>query len=626
MSVFRAPEERLISCRRRAFVAGAFVLLVCLLIGARLWHLQVSKYEELHSRAEGNRIAVLPVPPRRGEISDRHGEVLARNYSAWTVEVSPAQVKSVTDTLDALAEVLPFDERDRKRFYRLLQEYKYFDSIPVRAHLTDEEVAAVAARMYRMPGVEVRARLFRDYPQEKSAAHVVGYIGRINERDQQRIEEHDEAANYRGSEYIGKSGIELSYERDLHGTTGVEQIEVNASGRAVRLLSRIPAVDGNDLELTLDMGLQRIAEKAFGERRGAVVAIEPDSGEVLALVSMPSFDPNLFIDGISVVDWRALRESPDHPMLNRAIYSAYPPGSIYKPFMALAGLASGARTPEQRFNQQGLFVLGQQRLVDRKSNCQNGVDLVRSLTYSCNTYYYELAHEMGIQAMADFMRQFSFGSRTDIDIPNEAAGVLPSPEWKRQRFKTREDQQWYGGETLSAAIGQGYNAYTPLQMANALAVMLNGGAAHKPHLVRSIIDGASGEIRQPRRSQPERIELDQEHIETVKHGMVQVSKVGTASRVFADAPYVAGSKTGTAQVFSLRGQKYVAEDVEERLRDHSWFLGFAPADKPQIALAVLVENGGFGSQAAAPLARQLFDYYLRNEVTSAVVDEGEQKQ
>ncbi|AUN96173.1 penicillin-binding protein 2 [Pseudazoarcus pumilus] len=610
MTEFRAPQEALFRFRRRAVVAAVFVALCFVVLAARLYHLQVAQYDYFHSRAEGNRVAVLPVVPRRGVIHDRHGEVLARNYSAWTVEINPAQVRDLDAALAELGEVLPFDERDDRRFRRRLQETKYFESVPLRTHLNDEEVAAVAARLYRLPGVELRARLFRDYPNGESAAHAIGYIGRINERELQRIDARGETANYRGSEYMGKSGIELAYERELHGVTGVEQIEVNASGRAVRLLARTAPVNGSDLELSLHMGLQRAAEAALGSRRGAVVAIEPATGEVLALVSTPSYDPNLFIDGISVADWRALSDSPEHPLLNRAIYSAYPPGSTYKPFMALAGLASGIRMPEDSFDNQGLFTVGAQRLVDRKSKCQHGVDLHRSIVYSCNTYYYELAHEMGIEAIAAFMSQFGFGSRTGIDIPGEAPGVLPSPAWKRARFKSREHQQWYGGETISVAIGQGYNAYTPLQMAHALSVVLNYGEVRRPHLVRRIVDGLSGEIRHPA-SQPERfVPLVRSHVDALKRAMVDVTKVGTASAVFADAPYDAGGKTGTAQVFSLRGQKYVSEELAERLRDHAWFIGFAPAEAPTIALAVFVENGGFGSQSAAPVARKLFDYYL----------------
>jgi penicillin-binding protein 2 len=621
MTEFRRPEQALAAFRRRVVVAALFVVLAFAVLAARFYHLQVVQYDYFHARAEGNRIAVLPVVPTRGVIVDRHGELLARNYSAYTLEINPSRVKNLEQTIDRLATIVAIDERDRRRFRRLLLETKYFDSVPIRTHLTDEEVARIVARRFQFPGVEVQARLFRDYPMGESAAHVIGYIGRINARDLQRIEERGETANYRGSEYIGKSGLELSYEAELHGVTGIERVEINAGGRAVRLMSRTPAVPGNDLELTLDMGLQRAAEAALGARRGAVVAIEPATGGVLALASMPSFDPNLFVDGISVADWQALSDSPDHPLLNRALYSAYPPGSTFKPFMALAGLESGRRTLAQRFNNQGVYTFVGHRFVDRKSNCQNNVDLHRTIVHSCNTYYYQLAHELGIQAIADFMAPFGFGRRTGIDVPGEAAGVLPSPAWKRARFAKREHQQWFGGETLSVGIGQGYNAYTPLQMANALAVLLNGGAVYRPHVVRHVVDARSG-ARRPVEPEPiERLALDPRHLAAIRDAMVEVTTKGTAARVFAGAPYTAGGKTGTAQVFSLRGQRYVEGKVAERLRDHSWFIGFAPADKPTIAIAVLVENGGFGSQSAAPVARQVIDYHLLGKPIEAPAEE-----
>lgn len=624
MTEFRHPEQELAAFRRRVVVAVLFVFVCFALLATRFYYLQVAQHDYYHARAEGNRIAVLPVVPNRGVIYDRHGEALARNYSAYTLEINPVRVRKLDATIDELANIVTIDERDRRRFRRLVLETKYFESVPIRTHLTDEEVARVVARLYQIPGVEVQSRLFRDYPTSESAAHVIGYIGRINERDVQRIEERGETPNYRGSEYIGKSGLESSYETELHGTTGIEQVEINAGGRAVRLMSRTPAIPGNDLELTLDMGLQRAAEAALGARRGAVVAIEPATGGVLALVSTPSFDPNLFIDGISVADWRALSDSPEHPLLNRAIYSAYPPGSTFKPFMALAGLESSKRNAEQRFNNQGLFTFVGHRFVDRKSNCQKDVDLHKTIVYSCNTYYYQLAHELGIDAIANFMRPFGFGQRSGIDVPGEAVGVLPSPAWKRSRFASREHQQWYGGETISVGIGQGYNAYTPLQMANALAALLNKGEIFRPHVVRHVVDPRSGERRLVEPEPIARIPVEQRHLDTVISAMTDVTVKGTAARVFADAPYASGGKTGTAQVFSLRGQRYIEGQVTERLRDHSWFIGFAPAENPTIAIAVLVENGGFGSQSAGPIARHVFDYHLLGkpiEAPAAEIDE-----
>lgn len=632
MTDFRHPKEDLAAFRRRVFVAMLFVLVCFGLLAARFHYLQVVRHDYYHSRAEGNRIALLPVVPNRGVITDGRGHVLARNYSAYTLEINPSQVENLEATIDELARIVPIDVGDRRRFRKQLLESKFFESVPIRTHLSDEEVARLVARRYSLPGVEVQARLFRDYPFGASGAHVTGYIGRINERDVQRIEEQGDTANYRGSEYIGKSGLELSYEHELHGTTGVEQVEINAGGRAMRLLSRTPASPGNDLELALDIELQKVAEAAFGDRRGALVAIEPATGGVLALVSTPAFNPNLFVEGISVTDWRSLSDSPEHPLLNRAMFSTYPPGSTFKPFMALAGLATGKRNLFQRFNGQGVFRFVGHQFVDRKSSCQSGVDVHRSLVYSCNTYYYQLANELGIEALARFMRDFGFGDRTGIDIPGEAGGVLPTPEWKRKRFSRKEQQTWFGGETISVGIGQGYNAYTPLQMANALAALVNDGVIFRPHVVRNVVDAKTGE-RRPVEPEPlGRIPVSPEHLQAVRAAMVDVTKIGTAARVFRGAPYESGGKTGTAQVFSLRGQRYVEGRVTERLRDHSWYIAFAPADKPRIALAVIVENGGFGSQSAAPIARQVLDFYLlgqraqepANEIDEAAAAEAEQ--
>ncbi|MDO9596477.1 MAG: penicillin-binding protein 2 [Azoarcus sp.] len=610
MISFHAPEQDASRFRRRVLVAGAFALICFALLASRFYYLQVVKFDYFHTRAEDNRIALLPIVPNRGTIVDRKGVVLARNYAAYTLEITPSRTGGLEQTIDGLAEFITIDARDRRRFRKILEESRSFESVAIRTRLSDEEVARFTAQRYRFPGVEVQARLFRDYPQGASATHVVGYIGRINDRDIERIEERGVTANYRGSDYIGKSGLELSYEAELHGTTGFEQVEVNAGGRAVRRLSSTPAVTGSDLELTLDMELQKIAETAFGDRRGALVAIEPSTGGILALVSTPTFDPNLFVEGISTQDWKALNDSPDHPLLHRAIYSAYPPGSTFKPFMALAGLTSGKRTPGQAIADPGYFNFAGHRFMDDKIGGHGMVDLHKSIVVSCNTYYYQLANDLGIEGIATAMAPFGFGARTGIDLPGEAEGVLPSPAWKRKRFRTPEQQRWYGGETISVGIGQGYNAYTPLQMANAMATLVNGGKVFRPHVVRHVIDSRSGEKRVIEPDPIRQIAVKPEHLAAVRAGMVGVNKSGTGRRAFAGAPYDSGGKTGTAQVYSLKGSKYVAGQVRERLRDHSWFIAYAPAENPKIALAVLVENGGFGAQSAAPIARQVIDYHL----------------
>jgi len=631
MMEFRTPDEELAGFRRRVLVAGLFVAVCFGLLAARFYYLQVLRYDYYHTRAEDNRIALLPMVPNRGTIGDRNGVVLARNYAAYTLEITPSRVNDLEATIEALAQIVQIEPRDRRRFRKLLEESKNFESLPIRTRLTEEEVARFVARRYQFPGVEVQARLFRDYPFGELASHVIGYIGRINLRDQERIEEAGVVANYRGSDYIGKSGLEMSYEAELHGITGAEQVEVNAGGRAVRQLSRTPAVTGNDLDLTLDIEMQKIAEAAFGNRRGALVAIEPATGGVLALVSKPTFDPNLFVDGISNEDWKTLNDSPDHPLVNRAIFSTYPPGSTFKPFMALAGLAAGKRTITQTIADPGYFMFGGRRFMDDKIGGHGMVDLHKSIVVSCNTYYYQLANDLGIDGIANFMRPLGFGSRTGIDLNGEGDGVLPTPEWKRKRFRNKEHQKWFGGETISVGIGQGYNAYTPLQLANALAAVVNDGKMFRPHVVRHVVNPVTGERRLVEPEPVRQLALKPEHLAAVRQAMVDVNKAGTGARAFAGAPYSAGGKTGTAQVYSLRGQRYVEGRVIERLRDHSWFIAYAPADKPTIALAVLVENGGFGAQSAAPIARQVIDFHLlgkRREQPAgedvAAVDEGDE--
>ncbi|WP_246264001.1 penicillin-binding protein 2 [Aromatoleum toluvorans] len=628
MMEFRTPDEELGRFRRRVLIAGLFIAVCFGLLVARFWFLQVLRYEYYHTRAEDNRIALLPIVPGRGSIVDRNGVPLARNYAAYTLEITPSRVRDLDATIDGLAEIVEIDARDRRRFRKLLEESKNFESVPLRNRLTEEEVARVIARRYQFPGVEVQARLFRDYPLGELASHVVGYIGRINQRDRDRIEEAGDEANYRGSEHIGKSGLEQSYEAELHGVTGAEQVEVNAGGRAVRQLARTPGLAGNDLELTLDVEMQKVAEAAFGKRRGALVAIEPSTGGVLALVSKPGFDPNLFVDGISTEDWKALNDSLDHPLVNRAIFSAYPPGSTFKPFMAMAGLTAGKRTISQAIADPGYFMFAGHRFMDDKPGGHGMVDLPKSIVVSCNTYYYQLANDLGIDGIANFMRPFGFGARTGIDVPGEAEGVLPTPEWKRKRFRNREHQKWFGGETISVGIGQGYNAYTPLQMANAVAALVNDGKLFRPHVVRNVVNPVTGERRAVEPEPIRTIPFKPEHAAAVRQAMVDVTRVGTGARAFAGAPYSVGGKTGTAQVFSLRGQRYVEGRVSERLRDHSWFIAYAPADKPTIALAVLVENGGFGAQSAAPIARQVIDYHLlgkrRDQPAGEDVDAGDE--
>ncbi len=608
---------------RVAFAAGAVVLAFALLIG-RFVFLQVLQHDYYTTRAEDNRISLVPIPPDRGVITDRNGLVLARNYSAFTLEITPSKVESLDQTIEALGELIEIQPKDKRRFRKLLEESRSFESLPIRTRLTDEEVARFAANRFRFPGVEVKARLFRQYPFGPVAAHAIGYINRINKADLDFIGEQGQSANYKGTEHIGKTGLEKSYEFHLHGETGYEKVEIDAGGRAVRSLSRTPPTPGNNLTLTLDIKLQEMAEKAFGERRGALVAIEPSTGGILALVSTPTFDPNLFVDGIRSEDWDQLNNSPSRPMINRALNGAYPPGSTYKPFMALAALETGKRTAAQAIADPGFFSFGGHTFRDDKKGGHGMVDMYKSIVHSCDTYYYMLANDMGIDNIARFMAPIGFGSKTGIDIDGESVGVLPSPEWKKRRFKKAEQQKWFAGETISIGIGQGYNNFTPIQLAQAMAALANDGVLFKPHLVKHVTDSRSGDKTM---IEPEPLRVlpwKKQNIETIKKAMVGVNTEGTGARAFAGAEYVSGGKTGTAQVFSLKGGEYFAHKLKEELRDHALFIAFAPADKPKIAMAVLVENGGFGAQSAAPIARMVMDYYLLGKSPHGAAKEDEQ--
>jgi penicillin-binding protein 2 len=607
---FQNTQESLEQFGRRIAFAGGFVLVCFTLLFARFVWLQIIQHDYYQTRAEDNRISLVPITPNRGLILDRNGVVLARNYSAYTLEITPTQVPDLEATIDGLAEFIAIEAKDRKRFKKLMEESKRFDSLPIRTRLTDEEVAKFIARRFRFPGVDIKARLFRQYPRGAFAAHVLGYIGRVTERDIGRIEQEEAEANYRGTDHFGKTGLEQHYEFDLHGTTGFEQVEVDAGGRPVRTMARTAPIPGNNLTLTLDAKLQEIAEQAFGERKGALVAIDPATGGVLALVSVPNYDPNLFVDGITTPDWGALNNSPDKPMVNRALNGAYPPGSTFKPFMALGALTLGKRRPEQTISDPGFYTFGNHTFRDDKKGGHGSVDMYKSIVHSCDTYYYMLANDMGIDNIANFMGQLGFGSRTGIDIDGESEGILPSQAWKKKRFRKAEQQKWYAGETISIGIGQGYNAFTPIQLAQATATIANNGVMFRPHLVNHITDTKTG-TKTPVEPQPlKHLPLKQEHLDVIKNAMVGVNKEGTGARAFAGAEYISAGKTGTAQVYSLKGSDYKAHSVKQELRDHALFIAFAPADNPKIALAVLVENGGFGAQAAAPIARQVLDYYL----------------
>ncbi len=614
MTEVRDPILEQQRLRNRLLIAWGLVLACFAVLLARFGWLQVVRHADYSALAEDNRIALVPVPAQRGLIYDRAGVLLAGNQSVHTLEIVPNQVPDLEATIDALAELIEITPRDRRRFRRLLEDSRTWDAIPIRTRLDDRELARFSAARFRFPGVEIRARAARTYPQGEVAAHLIGYIGRLSADDKRRLEEADRLSDYAGASHMGKTGIEQSWEDTLRGRAGADEIEVSAGGRTVRTLSQRPAQAGRNLVLSIDVELQRLIEQWFEGRRGALVAIEPATGEVIAFVSRPGFDPNLFVDGIDPLSWQALNEDPDRPLLNRALRGTYPPGSTYKPFMALAALATGVRQPETAYPDPGYFQLGNHRFRDSSPEGHGSVNLHKSIVVSSDTYYYRAAFEMGVDAIHDFMVPWGFGQLTGIDLQHEAAGILPSSAWKLRRFKRR----WLPGETPSVGIGQGYNAFTMLQLAHATAALANGGLAMRPRLVRATEDPLTRERRPTGASEGRPIPVRPEHLALVRAAMVDVNRFGTSRGAFAGTGYAAAGKTGTAQVIGIRqNERYDARRIAERHRDHSLYMGFAPADAPRLALAVIVENGGFGAQAAAPIARRVFDWHLLGKLPGA---------
>ena len=594
----------------RLGVLSLIVLTAFSLLAIRFYFLQIYRYDHYQTLAENNRISIVPITPNRGLISDRNGIILAHNFFAYTLEITPSKVKNLGATITDIAQLVEVSHSDLKRFNKLKSEGHNFESIPLRTHLNEIEAAKFAVNRYRYPGVELKSRLFRHYPLGKQGAHMVGYIGRINDKDLIKLAAKDVLSNYKGTDHIGKSGVEEYYEAQLHGTTGFQQVEIDADGKAVRILSSKAPTSGSNLILSTDSKLQEIAETAFGERRGSLVAIKPSTGEVLAFVSMPTFDSNLFVGGIDVENWKLLNESLDKPLINRPIRGVYPPGSTFKPFAALAGLENGKRKPPFSISDAGYFMLprSSHRYRDWKPGGHGNVDMRRAITISCDTFFYGLAMELGIERLSSFVRHFGFGQKSGVDIAGEVGGLMPTPEWKMRRFK----QPWYMGETVIVGIGQGYTLATPMQLAQATAILANKGVAMRPRLVAAITDAKTGISQATQTVISDKIPLDEANLEIVKLGMIDVTLPGgTAASVGANAGYSIAAKTGTAQVIGMKqNEKYNANLIAERHRDHALFIAYAPADDPKIALAVIVENGGHGGSAAGPIARKVMDYYL----------------
>jgi penicillin-binding protein 2 len=615
-------KSNLSSFQERIHIATLFVTFCFLLLVARLAWLQLVSHNKYHLLAESNRIALVPAPANRGLIIDRNGIVIGRNYSALTLDVNAGEVKGNVDQLiDDLSQIVLISPRDRRNFKRSLEDSRNMGTFPLRSMLTEAETARFMANRYRFPGVEIRARSFREYPYNDLASHLLGYIGRVSQKDKERMQTEIEGAKtddpdalqasfLSGIQYVGKIGLEQSYESVLRGVPGYDQVEITAGGKPVRTLASSPSVPGKNVVLSVDIKLQYLVEQLYGNFRGAFVAIEPETGDILAFVSKPNFNPNDFVEGIDSVTWKELNDSPQKPLYNRPLKGIYPPGSTYKPFMALGALENKKRTPSDSISDPGYFVFGNHTFRDDKKGGHGVVDMQKSIVDSCDTYYYLLARDMGVNMMHDFMKPLGFGQITGIDLKGEAKGVLPSTEWKKNTFKKPEQQKWYEGETISLGIGQGYNSFTILQLAHAMANVVNNGIVMKPHVVKAIEDPFTRKRTLTTPKESYRINLNPENIEVIKKAMVEVNNSGTSATVFKGTSYSVGGKTGTAQVFSLNSKEYNHSTTAEFLRDHALYTAFAPAEKPTIVIAMVVENAGFGAQHAAPIARKALDFYI----------------
>lgn len=589
-----------------------------LLIGRLVW-LQYVEHQRYATLAQSNSISL----PNRGMIMDRNGVVLAQNHSAYSLELTPSKIADLPATIQQLGQLVTITPGDRRRFNKLRADSHAFASIPLKVNLTDKEAAILAAHTWRFPGMQVKAQLFRDYPFGALTSHLLGYVSRINQKDQEELQADGQSSNYPGSTYIGKVGLEHAYEQELHGHIGFQEIETNSTGHALRILHDTPPVSGDTLKLTLDIRLQEVADKLFGNRRGALVAIDPRNGNVLAFLSKPGFNPALFVDGIDVNSWNQLNQDWQKPLINRALRGLYPPGSTLKPLLTMGALASGTISMNTLLPAPSVFYLPGSKHQFRDVDGDHGIITAqRAIAVSSDTFFYRLAWMMGIDKIDTYLAQFGLGSRTGIDLDDESTGILPGKAWKARRFARYGPtaQRWLPGDVISIGIGQGYNAYTPLQMASAIATLSEDGIRYRPHLVAAITDPDTGKTEVIGTSPESRLPFPRADFEYVKQGMVEALQTGgTAARAGIGLRYGMGGKTGTAQVIGIKqGARYHASATPELQRDHAWFVAFAPVEHPRIAVAVIVENAGFGGQAAAPIARQLFDFYLTGKIPAGI--------
>ena len=601
----------------RLLVAFILIVIFFSILLARFFYLQVTQHNEFSGQASSNRITLIPTPPVRGEIVDINGVPLAKNYPVFSLEVIPSRIEGkMEDVIEALKKYVDITPTDLKRFKKYRESYRKFENIPLKLRLTDEEAARLSVHLREFKGVEVNSRTFREYPYGKLTSHFLGYIGRISDKDKEMLEEEGLTALYRGSTHIGKSGLEKYYEHQLHGVPGYQEVEKDAYGNIVRVLKNVPSKIGQTLRLGMDIRMQQEADRILGDRRGALVAINPQDGTVLAFVSNPSFDPNLFIDGIDSDTWKMLNDDWKKPLINRVTQGLYPPGSTFKPFMGMALLESGKITQNTIVPAPGAWSIPGSRHIFRDSvrSGHGSANLSKAIQVSSDTFFYRLGYEMGIDKASPYLAQFGFGQKTGIDLPSEYAGVLPSREWKAKRFAKSSDptaKEWRAGEMVSVSIGQGYNAYTPLQMAHATASLANDGVVYQPHLVKEVLDFGARKITRINPNPERQIPFKADNFEYVKRAMEKVLKPGgTAHRIGGGLAYTMGGKTGTAQVVQIKqGGRYNAAALREHHRDHAWFISFAPLEKPEIAIAVILENGGWGAYAA-PLAREMTDFYM----------------
>ena len=601
----------------RLLVAFILIIIFFSILLARFFYLQVTQHNEFSGQASSNRITLIPTPPVRGEIVDINGVPLAKNYPVFSLEVIPSRIEGkMEDVIEALKKYVDITPTDLKRFKKYRESYRKFENIPLKLRLTDEEAARLSVHLREFKGVEVNSRTFREYPYGKLTSHFLGYIGRISDKDKEMLEEEGLTALYRGSTHIGKSGLEKYYEHQLHGIPGYQEVEKDAYGNIVRVLKNVPSKMGQTLRLGMDIRMQQEADRILGDRRGALVAINPQDGTVLAFVSKPSFDPNLFIDGIDSDTWKMLNDDWKKPLINRVTQGLYPPGSTFKPFMGMALLESGKITQNTIIPAPGAWSIPGSRHIFRDSvrSGHGSANLSKAIQVSSDTFFYRLGYEMGIDKASPYLAQFGFGQKTGIDLPSEYTGVLPSREWKAKRFAKSSDptaKEWRAGEMVSVSIGQGYNAYTPLQMAHATASLANNGVVYQPHLVKEVLDFGARKITRINPNPERQIPFKADNFEYVKRAMEKVLKPGgTAHRIGGGLAYTMGGKTGTAQVVQIKqGGRYNAAALREQHRDHAWFISFAPLEKPEIAIAVILENGGWGAYAA-PLAREITDFYM----------------